>query len=56
MGDVASHLANRVQLTTDGYRLYLTAVDDAFAEDVDYAQLHAIYSFIRQRGWSNAPI
>jgi hypothetical protein len=33
-----------VQLTTDAYRLYLTAVDDAFVGDVDYAQLHKIYS------------
>ena len=32
-------LANRVQLTTDAHRLYLTAVDDAFGVDVDYAQL-----------------
>ena len=32
--DVASRLANRVQLTTDGHRMYLTAVPDAFAEDV----------------------
>jgi IS1 family transposase len=44
MRDVASRLANRVQLTTDAYRLYLTAVDEAFGVDVDYAQLHKIYS------------
>ncbi len=42
--DVASRLANRVQLTTDAYRLYLTAVDRAFGTDVDFAQLHKIYS------------
>lgn len=42
--DVASRLANRVQLTTDAYRLYLTAVDKAFGVDVDYAQLHKIYA------------
>src|ERR1019366_2234836 len=36
--DVASRLANRVQLTTDGHKMYLTAVPDAFAEDIDYAQ------------------
>ncbi len=43
MSDVASRIATRVQLTTDQYRAYLTAVDDAFAE-VDYAQLHKIYT------------
>ena len=39
MQDVASRLANRVQLTTDGLKSYLTAVDDAFSGDIDYAQL-----------------
>ena len=34
---------NRVQLTTDQHRAYLTAVEDAFAE-VDYAQLHKLYT------------
>ena len=37
--DVASRLANRVQLTTDGHKMYLNAVVDAFADDIDYAQL-----------------
>jgi len=44
MKDVRSRLANRVQLTTDAYRLYLTAVDEAFSVDVDYAQLHKVYA------------
>jgi IS1 family transposase len=44
MQDVAGRLANRVQLTTDAYRLYLTAVDNAFGTEIDYAQLHKIYS------------
>jgi IS1 family transposase len=43
MQDVASRLANRVQLTTDGHGAYLGAVDDAFGLDVDYAQLVKIY-------------
>jgi IS1 family transposase len=43
MQDVASRLANRVQLTTDGHRAYLTAVDDAFGGQIDYAQLIKIY-------------
>ena len=43
MQDVASRLANRVQLTTDGHSPYLGAVEDAFGVDVDYAQLVKIY-------------
>ena len=41
--DVKARLANRVQLTTDGHRAYLEAMEDAFAGDVDYAQLVKIY-------------
>ena len=43
MQDVASRLRNRVQLTTDGHRPYLAAVEDAFGADVDYAMLVKIY-------------
>ncbi len=43
MNDVAGRVANRVQLTTDGHRAYLEAVEDAFGGDVDYAQLIKIY-------------
>src|ERR1700688_2517541 len=43
MDDVKSRLANRVQLTSDGHRPYLQAVDAVFGEDVDYAMLHKIY-------------
>ncbi len=43
MRDVASRLANRVQLTTDGHHAYLTAVHPAFDGDVDYAQLIKLY-------------
>lgn len=41
--DLASRLANRVQLTTDGLRLYINAVESTFHGDIDYAQLHKIY-------------
>lgn len=44
MNDLRPRLANRVQLTTDGHRAYLTAVDDAFGGDVDYAMLDKIYA------------
>ena len=43
MRDVADRLANRVQLTTDGHRAYLDAVEDTFAGEIDYAQLIKIY-------------
>lgn len=43
MQDVAGRLANRVQLTTDGLRAYLEAVEDAFGSQVDYAMLQKIY-------------
>jgi IS1 family transposase len=43
MGDIRSRLANRVQLTTDGHRAYLLAVEETFGADVDYAQLVKIY-------------
>jgi IS1 family transposase len=41
--DLAGRLAHRVQLTTDGLRVYLDAVEGAFGADVDYAQLVKIY-------------
>ena len=43
MDDVASRLANRVQLTSDGLKSYLEAVEGAFGADIDYAQLVKIY-------------
>lgn len=43
MQDLASRLTNRVQLTTDGFRPYLDAVDAAFATGVDYAMLVKYY-------------
>ena len=39
MQDVANRLANRVQLTTDGHRAYLDAVEGAFGSEIDYAML-----------------
>jgi IS1 family transposase len=43
MQDLADRLANRVQLTTDGHRVYLNAVEGAFGSDIDYAMLVKIY-------------
>jgi len=43
MHDIAGRLKNRVQLTTDGFKPYLKAVEDAFDNDIDFAQLIKIY-------------
>ena len=43
MIDLQSRLANRVQLTTDGHKAYLEAVEGAFGGDVDYAMLIKLY-------------
>lgn len=41
--DLASRLANRVQITSDGHKAYLDAVEEAFGCEVDYAMLIKIY-------------
>lgn len=43
IGSVAARLAGRVQLTTDGNRVYLEAVDAHFAGQIDYAMLVKVY-------------
>jgi IS1 family transposase len=43
MHDLAGRLAHRVQLTTDGHRVYLNAVESAFGSEIDYAMLIKIY-------------
>jgi IS1 family transposase len=43
MDDVRDRLATRVQLTTDGHKAYLEAVEEAFGADVDYAMLVKMY-------------
>lgn len=43
MTDLASRLNNRVQLTTDGHRAYLSAVEDAFGAGIDFAQLVKLF-------------
>jgi len=43
MEDVAGRLKNRIQLTTDGHRVYLEAVEKAFGADIDFAQLVKLY-------------
>ena len=43
MQDVASRLSNRVQLTTDGHKVYADAVEEAFGSEIDYAMLVKMY-------------
>jgi IS1 family transposase len=43
ISDLSERLANRVQLTTDGHKVYVDAVERAFGADVDYAMLVKVY-------------
>lgn len=43
MLDCAARIKGHVQITTDGHKAYLEAVEEAFGADVDYAQLQKIY-------------
>ena len=43
IGDLASRLATRVQVTTDGLKVYLNAIEGAFGAEVDYAMLVKVY-------------
>jgi IS1 family transposase len=43
MDDLRSRITTRVQLTTDGHRAYLEAVEEAFGADIDYGMLVKLY-------------
>lgn len=43
IADLASRISSRIQLTSDGLKLYVKAVDNAFGEDIDYAMLVKVY-------------
>jgi IS1 family transposase len=43
VNDMASRIKTRIQLTTDGHKVYVNAVEDAFGADVDYAMLTKVY-------------
>jgi len=43
VGDIAGRMKNRVQISTDGLRAYVDAVEKAFGSDVDYAQIIKTY-------------
>ena len=55
MDDLKGRLANRVQLTTDGLKHYLTAVEKTFGgTDIDFAQLVKVYGDVPKRGSSDS--
>lgn len=43
LSDLASRLSHRIQLTTDGHRAYMEAVEDVFGDGIDYAMLVKLY-------------
>ncbi len=43
LSDLQGRLAERVQITSDGLKIYVQAVDLAFGSEVDFAQLHKLY-------------
>ena len=55
MQDLASRLKNRIQLTTDGHRIYLQAVEDAFGSGIDYAMLVKMYGSDRDKEATYSP-
>lgn len=48
MNDCAKRIRGRVQITTDGHKVYLDAVEDAFGADVDYAMLQKLYGAVEE--------
>jgi IS1 family transposase len=55
MEDCASRIRNRVQITTDGHKAYLEAVENAFGADIDYAQLQKIYGAVAENETRYSP-
>jgi IS1 family transposase len=48
MHDLAGRLSHRIQLTTDGHRVYVDAVESAFGSEIDYAMLVKMYGNDRE--------
>jgi IS1 family transposase len=50
LGDLASRMANRIQLSTDGHAIYESTVGPAFNHDVDWAQIQRTYASSAEPG------
>jgi IS1 family transposase len=55
VSDLAARLANRVQITTDGHRPYVVAVEAAFGSDVDYSILQKLYGSVLENETRYSP-
>ncbi|MCK5126940.1 MAG: DDE-type integrase/transposase/recombinase [candidate division Zixibacteria bacterium] len=55
MNDIKGRLSNKVQLTTDGLRAYMEAVDEAFGNDIDYAMLVKLYGLEKTEAGKYSP-
>jgi IS1 family transposase len=53
--DIKERLANRVQLTTDGHRMYYEAVKNTFGNDIDYAMLVKYYGNVQDESGRYSP-
>jgi len=53
--DLAGRLANRIQITTDGHRVYLQAIEQAFGSNVDYVMLVKLYGAVRDKEATYSP-
>lgn len=53
--DLAKRLSHRIQLTTDGHRAYLSAIEDAFGSEIDYAMLVKLYGSDRETEATYSP-
>ena len=56
MDDLAKRLGNRVQLTTDGHKPYLEAVEGAFGCDIDYGMLIKLYGTPQEKDSRYSPV
>lgn len=55
LGDLASRMAGRIQLSTDGHRIYESTVGPAFGQDVDWAQIQKDYAADPSQGGKYSP-
>jgi hypothetical protein len=55
VSDIASRMRNRVQITIDGLRVYLNAIEDVFGADCDYGILQKIYAAAQENETRYSP-